>query len=189
MFPFYTEDELWILIDNNVNSLVEKEGIAGYLIVELCFLDKRSIYLLASDENDAIEKINQLIIAAKGDRNEPGFSESLYRKTLRMSIDENFIFWADKYFSSETNINVRISRRALFNDFLTCIPYLRGYYTPSQFVRCLIMYCEWKRWKINPHLYDSLTGIPKAYNEYGSPVLTDHEHGVEYFTIGDKNFK
>jgi hypothetical protein len=115
--------------------------------------------------------------------------ERLAQRQQRQFMGEEFISWADEYFSEEGKRNIRIVKRNLCDDFLTYAPDQRKWYKPSLFKKRIIKYCEWKGWKFNPHRYDPLTGLPMFHDKDGKPNTDDKSGGVEYFTIGDENFR
>jgi len=69
LFPAYTEDELSDYHEpEDFNNFIEKEGIAGFLLIEisLLFEGEPPRYLIASGEDDAIDKISKLIADMEG---------------------------------------------------------------------------------------------------------------------------
>jgi len=114
--------------------------------------------------------------------------ERLEQRILRQSIGENFIMWADEYFSNESRINQRICRLDLSNNYLEQFPGDRKWVSPTVFKRKFKKYAEWKGYFFNPQRYDPTSGEPAFFDKDGRPDMDDKSGGVEYFTLGDLNF-
>jgi hypothetical protein len=115
--------------------------------------------------------------------------ERLAQRQLRQFMGEEFISWAEEYFSSHEKLNNRIVRKDLYDDFLTYAPDQRKWCKPTTFKKRIVKYCDWKGLQFNPHRYDPLTGLPMFHDKDGKPDPDDKSGGVEYFTIGDSNFR
>lgn len=114
--------------------------------------------------------------------------ERLEQRKLRQEITETVISWADEYFSDSTHLNVRLSRKELWDGLCTYDPAQRKYLTPTTFKKKFIMYCHWKGYTFNPQKYDKVTGKPFQFDKDGRPVVDDKAGGVEYFTVGTEEF-
>ena len=115
--------------------------------------------------------------------------DRLEQRRLRQSMGEDFLTWAEEYFSeSGPNINRRMERKEVYESFLSDYPHLRKYVTPTHFKRKIKAYCKWKGYKYNPQRYDPQTGNPLYYDKDGRPDIDDKRGGKEYFTIGNKDF-
>jgi hypothetical protein len=115
--------------------------------------------------------------------------ERLEQRQQRQFMGEEFISWAEEYFSDEGHRNIALVRKDLYDNFLTWAPDQRKWCKPTLFKKRIIKYCGWKGYQFNPHRYDSITGSPMFYDKDGKPDADDKSGGVEYFTIGDENFK
>jgi len=114
-------------------------------------------------------------------------TERLDRRRLRQFIGENFLTWADEYFSvtedeevSEiisNNLNNPIPRKELYDNFLEKNPNDRKYVTPHHFKKKLKAWCDYRKLIFNPH----------KRNEHGHPGLDDKSGGVESFMIGNRD--
>lgn len=114
--------------------------------------------------------------------------ERLEARILRQFMGEEFISWAEEYFSETSKRNNRISRKDLFDNFLDYAPDQRKWCKPTLFKKRIVKYCEWKGWQFNPHRYDQITGLPMFCDKDGKPDPDDKSGGIEYFTIGDDDF-
>ncbi len=114
--------------------------------------------------------------------------ERLELRRLRQSITEEFLLWADEYFSNDSKRNLKIQRKLLYDEFLEANPEQRKYYKATTFKTRIIAYCKYKGYIFNPCRYDRVTGLPAYFDKDGKPELDDKSGGIEYFTIGDSNF-
>jgi hypothetical protein len=115
-------------------------------------------------------------------------AQRLEVRRLRQSMGEEFLSWAEEYFSDVARRNVQIARKDLYANFVEYAPDQRKWCKPTAFKSKIKDYCAWKGYKFNPHKYDPVTGIPYQLDKDGKPVIDDKSGGVEYFTIGDENF-
>ena len=115
--------------------------------------------------------------------------ERLEQRQQRQFIGEEFISWADEYFSDDEHRNVQIIRKILYDSYLDYAPDQRKWCKPTLFKKRMIKYCEWRGWVFNPNRYDPLTGLPMFHDKDGKPDIDDKSGGLEYFTIGDENFR
>lgn len=114
--------------------------------------------------------------------------ERLDARILRQAMGEEFLSWAEEYFSSSEKLNTQIIRKEIFDSFLEMFPDQRKWCKSTLFKKRIMKYCEWKGYKFNPHRYDGITGKPMYFDKDGNPDINDKSGGVEYFTIGDANF-
>ena len=110
--------------------------------------------------------------------------ERLEQRKRRQEMGEALISWADEYFSDATKIGTAIPRKELYDAFCNYDPQQRKYISSTAFKKKFKMYCTWKGYVLNPHKYDSVTGLPFQTDKDGRPVVDDKSGGVEYFTIG-----
>lgn len=110
--------------------------------------------------------------------------ERLEQRKRRQEMGEALISWADEYFSDSSKIGVAIPRKELYDSFCNYDPQQRKYISSTAFKKKFKMYCSWKGYVLNPHKYDSVTGLPFQVDKDGRPVVDDKSGGVEYFTLG-----
>jgi hypothetical protein len=103
-------------------------------------------------------------------------------------MGEEFLAWAEEYFSADDKRNTRLPRKEIYDAFLEYSSSPRKYNTPNAFRVKIESYCKWKGYTLNPQKYDPVTGIPFQTDKDGQPVIDDKSGGVEYFTIGDNTF-
>jgi len=111
--------------------------------------------------------------------------ERLEQRQLRQEITEDFINWADEYFSAEEKRNTKIARKDLNDSFFESAPMQRKYVSPTEFKKKVVKYCKLKGFIFNPGRFDRITGKPIYFDSDGRPDIDDKSGGVEYFTIGD----
>lgn len=114
--------------------------------------------------------------------------ERLEQRQLRQAMGEEFLSWAEEYFSDPEKRNTQLIRKDLYEAYLQDYPDQRKWTKPTLFKKKIIKFCEWKGWRFNPHRYDTVTGLPMFYDKDGKPEISDKSGGVERFTIGDENF-
>ncbi|MEG2573694.1 MAG: DNA primase, partial [Bacteroides sp.] len=114
--------------------------------------------------------------------------ERLEQRCLRQSMTEEFISWAEEYFSSSEHINRPIVRNDMKESYYESVPSDRKWVKSTEFKKRIVNYCKWKGYAFNPHKYDRITGIALYSDKDGRPVIDDKSGGIEYFTIGDENF-
>ena len=125
----------------------------------------------------------------------PAPGDRLEKRKLTQEVGEEFILWADEYFSISTKPDtpsrlnqIDIPRKEMYDNFLEYIgPSRRTYYQPRTFKAKLIKYCELKDYIFNPQIFD-----PNK-NEYikikdGIIDRSIKRNGCEYFTIGTRDF-
>ena len=118
-----------------------------------------------------------------------GPADRLERRRLRQQIGEEFLTWADGYYSydevnksfnNQENINKAIPRKELFDDFLTNHSAQRKYVTATRFKTKFKNYCKYRSATFNPHKFKD--------KEETFPGADDKTGGIEYFTLADKNY-
>ena len=99
----------------------------------------------------------------------PGLNLRL--RELRQQMSEEFFQWASEYFSGQSNLNVELFKKDLYNSFTSSLNSIKAnMWSPSKFKKSIKYYCE----------YGGYTFNPKQNGE-------DHKsNGIEYFTIGTK---
>lgn len=114
--------------------------------------------------------------------------ERIQQRRLRQSIGEEFIAWADEFFSAENHRNTELARKSLYDNLIAAVGVARSkFYTAPVFKGKLRNYCKWKGYIYNPQKFNKL-GQPLSYDKDGKPIIDDKRSGVEYFIIGDKNY-
>jgi hypothetical protein len=113
--------------------------------------------------------------------------ERLELRRIRQFIGESFLSWVDEYFGTSddidsntinnNNINRRIARNELYNDFADKNPSDRKFTTPFKFKKKLQAYCIFRKLIFNPH---KINGDGKA--------MDDKSAGVEYFIVGNSKY-
>jgi len=127
-----------------------------------------------------------------------GFIE---RRRLRQQMGEDFLAWAEEYFSAEFNnddfglqnrMNRQLVRGEVYEDLLEKNPHVRKWITPSSFSRRLKSFCRYMKYHYNPDRpnregLDFADFIREKNREsfIGEPNKTN---GVEYITIADDNY-
>jgi len=111
--------------------------------------------------------------------------ERLEQRKLRQEITEDFISWADEYFSDDEHINTRLARKDLTDKFFEYAPQQRKYITATEFKKKIVKYCKWKGYTFNPQRFDRITGKPIYFDSDGRPDIDDKSGGVEYFTVAN----
>lgn len=121
------------------------------------------------------------VVAAPGER--------LEQRKQRQAMGENFILWADEYFSDKNHLNAKIARKYMYDDFLDKSAIKdRKYITPTSFKDKIKIYCDYKGYVFNPAMYDPISGLPtKLDPKSGDPILDDKSGGVEWFTVGERD--
>jgi len=114
--------------------------------------------------------------------------ERLESRRMRQQMGENFLLWADEYFSDPEHLNKRIPRRQMYDDFFDKSAIKdRKYITPTSFKEKIKLYCEYKGYIFNPKMYDPISRQHIKFDKSGEPITDDKSGGVEYFTIQEPN--
>ena len=117
--------------------------------------------------------------------------ERLEMRRLRQEAGETFFSWADEFFcisddddvneveiGTHSNLNMRLERRQMFNDFLDKNPTQKKFITSNAFYKKMLAYSKYRKLRVNPH-------VPELSN--GRPGY-DKSAGVEYITIANNKF-
>lgn len=119
----------------------------------------------------------------------PAPGSRLKERKLLQDIGEEFIMWADEYYSAQEHINQIMKRIDVFNALLEYVgPSRKAYYTPRVFRAKLVKYCELRRYIFNPQFYDPVQKRYIKLDKDGRPNIEDKRSGVEYYTVGDLSF-
>lgn len=114
-------------------------------------------------------------------------SECIETGKLRQDLGEEFILWADEYFSSSEHLNCRITRKDMYDNLLKYVGTGREkFYTPTIFKKKVIEYCKFRDLWFNPHKYNYLTDTAAKLDKDGRPELDDKSGGEEWFIIGEQ---
>ena len=103
----------------------------------------------------------------------------------KIYIPEYFLYWADRYFDADANLNRRLPLSDVRKDYQENTNCKTG--NPT-FVRRLRAWCRLKGYHYNTRLYDASTGNPLYFKNDGTPQDRDFHRGVEYVTIGNESF-
>ncbi|MBR4094706.1 MAG: DNA primase [Bacteroidales bacterium] len=116
-------------------------------------------------------------------------SERIELRRLRQDLGEEFILWADEYFSNEAHLNNAIPRKDMYDNLLKNVGSSREkFYTPTLFKKKILKYCQFRELFYNPHKMDYRTGLSAKYDKDGRPDMDDKKGGIEYFIIGSSNY-
>lgn len=111
----------------------------------------------------------------------------LQLRNLRQLMGENFLLWADEYFSNRMNMNSRIPRQEIWDHYMDKVQSARRFETPNSFKKKMKAYCEFRELTFNPQLYDK-DGIPLKFDKHGKPIEDDKAGGIEYFTVANDEY-
>lgn len=110
-------------------------------------------------------------------------------RKLRQEMGEEFLMWAEEYFSDGADtINIRIPRKEMYDKFITMFPQQAKFTSQTLFKKKIRSYCEFKGYTFNKGRYDD-KGNPIYYDKNGMPIIDDKTGGVEYFTVADDRFE
>lgn len=116
-------------------------------------------------------------------------SERIELRRLRQDLGEEFILWADEYFSDDAHVNNSIARKDMYDNLLKNVGSSREkFYTPTLFKKKVLKYCQFRELLFNPHKMDYRTGQATKYDKDGRPDIDDKKGGIEYFIIGTANY-
>lgn len=114
--------------------------------------------------------------------------ERIALRRLRQSMGEEFLSWAEEYFSDEAHRNTDLVRKELYDNLMGSVGLGRTkFYTPANFKSKLKSYCKWKGYIFNPHKFNKY-GQPLNYDKDGKAITDDKRGGCEYFVIGDADY-
>ena len=115
--------------------------------------------------------------------------DRLEKRKLQAEIGDEFIQWADEYYSDESKFNQRLARKEIYDALLEYVgPSRRQFYTSQRFSKCLFKWCRLREYIFNPHRFDPIKGEYIEKDDDGRGKKTDKSNGTEYFTIGDMSF-
>lgn len=112
-------------------------------------------------------------------------SEDVRMRQLRQEMGEEFIMWAEEYFSE--NINKKLARREMYENFTCMFPNQLKFTPQTLFKKKIKAFCEYNGYTFNKNMYDD-RGNPRSYDSKGMPIIDDKSGGVEYFTIANNDF-
>lgn len=119
----------------------------------------------------------------------PAPGERLEQRKLRQDIGEEFILWADEYFSDEDHLNRELLRKDVYESLLSYVGNdKRKFYTPQSFKNKLKYYCKFRDYIFNPECYNPYTGEYRSTDKDGRPQTDIKRNGKEYFTIGEPDY-
>ena len=112
--------------------------------------------------------------------------QSVEQRQLRQFMGEDFLSWADEYFSDDARRNKRIPRKEIYNSFLEYAPDHIKYTPPSTFKYKIKKFCELKGYIFNTQKYGpEFWENPSRSNMIGMANVDDKSAGIEYFTVAD----
>ena len=102
--------------------------------------------------------------------------KQLQMRRFRQYMGEDFLAWADMYYSEQRggigNLNREIPRKDISDDFFESNPRQRRYTTTTLFKKKIISYCKYRNLEFNP-------------KQKGNNHKTG---GIEYFTVADDHY-
>lgn len=119
----------------------------------------------------------------------PAPGERLEMRKLRQDIGEEFILWADEYFSDENHLNRELKRKDIYDNLISYVGVeKKKFYTPHAFKAKMGYYCRFRDYFFNPECYNPKTGEYRKTDRDGRIVYDNKRGGVEYFTIGTPDY-
>lgn len=116
-------------------------------------------------------------------------SERIEIRRLRQDLGEEFILWADEYFSDQAHLNNSITRKDMYDALLANVGVAREkFYTPTIFKKKIVKYCQYRGYLYNPHRYNYQTGTPSKCDKDGRPDMDDKRNGIEWILIGTPDY-
>jgi hypothetical protein len=112
-------------------------------------------------------------------------SEKIEIRRLRQIMGESFLMWADEFYSDPNKMNIKITRKELWDGFIAKFPTQSKFCSATAFKNKIKAYCTYKHYFFNPHLYDA-KGLPLKYDKQGQPITDDKSGGQEYFVVADR---
>jgi len=77
--------------------------------------------------------------------------ENIHKRNLRTAMGEDFLTWANDYFSNNDNLNITISKKIMFDDFVSTIPKAIGNRQKiNKFKDKIKSYCQYRDFIFNP---------------------------------------
>ena len=120
----------------------------------------------------------------------PAPGSRLKERKLIQDIGEDFIMWADEYFSAPEHFNTSLVKKTVYADFVSDIgPAKAKFYTTTRFKAKVIKYCELRGFIFNPQFYDPVTKKCLRFDKDNRPdPNNDKRNSLEYITVGDNSF-
>lgn len=114
----------------------------------------------------------------------------IMQRTLRQQMSESIYQWAEVFFEPSNNqINSRIPRSTLFDEFKKHFPDQRSGISTANFKTKLKLYCQFKGYHFNPNKMNAEGKSFRLWiaNHEGESFIggDDKSGGVEYFNIYD----
>ncbi|MEO7176740.1 MAG: hypothetical protein ABIV51_12540, partial [Saprospiraceae bacterium] len=108
--------------------------------------------------------------------------KQLRLRMLRQSIGEEFIEWADLYYSSDFendkkdlgHLNIKIDKQVVFKDFREMCPSSSKWIQTKDLKKKIRIYCEYRGLQFNPG---------------GDKDGRIKSNGIEYILVGESDFK
>lgn len=104
---------------------------------------------------------------------------------VRNDQSNKFMEWADNYFLTKGNINIKNVRIILYDKYLEYSNEPRKYASPTAFKRRLQEYAKSRGLYFNPGRLDAVTHKPLFFDADGRPDIDDKTEGIEYITLGN----
>lgn len=78
----------------------------------------------------------------------------------------------------------------IYDDYCNYDPTVRKFSnSPKEFKTRMKKYCKFRGYVFNPQKYDPLTKQPINFDRRtGEPIIDDKSGGIEFFTIGNKDY-
>lgn len=119
--------------------------------------------------------------------------QGLELRRLRQAMGENFLTWAEEYYAENENgqgdhINKREIRRDVYKEASDKVQIPSKFFTATNFKKRLKAFCAYKGYKLNPFLFDPVTGQALNHDNDGNAKVDDKSGGVEYITVANKFF-
>lgn len=112
--------------------------------------------------------------------------ERLEKRMLRQEMGENFLSWADEYFSDTQKINIPIPKKTLYDTYLAYYPEDRKFSSPTKFKRQIEAWIKYHEYVLNPQMRDPKTGKAIKTDKDGREDFRHCSNGIEYITVGVK---
>lgn len=114
------------------------------------------------------------------------------RRNLYQAMGVVFVEWAQLYLDPEgTRMDVRLSRKELYQNYLSEFPGAKHTLTPAAFKQRLVYYCKYKQINLNVHKQNKEGMAFSTWREYHPNEVfiggADKSNGEEYFTFSPSN--
>lgn len=116
--------------------------------------------------------------------------DRLEKRKLLQELGDEFIEWADVYYSKDgEHFGKQLKRPDIYQSLLDHVgPKRATFYSARVFKSKLIKYCEYRDLIYNPDRYDPIRKRYTTLDKDGRPVRDDKSNGMEYITISDISF-